>query len=149
MPCRQRLGAAPIILLISYGYIRMLGPDGMTNSTKNAILNANYLKTKLGKAEFPILYVGTNGRVAHEFIMDFRQWKHSFGLEVEDVAKRLMDYGYHAPTVSFPVAGTMMIEPTESESKAELDKFIEAMMGIRQEIRDMELGQVRVCRTMP
>jgi glycine dehydrogenase len=97
------VSAAPwgssLILLISYGYIRMLGPDGMTNSTKNAILNANYLKTKLG-AEFPILYVGTNGRVAHEFIMDFRQWKHSFGLEVEDVAKRLMDYGYHAPTVS-------------------------------------------------
>ena len=137
------VSAAPwgsaLILLISYGYIRMLGPDGMKAATENAILNANYLKTQLEK-EFPILYVGANGRVAHEFIVDFRHWKHSIGIEVEDVAKRLMDYGYHAPTVSFPVAGTLMIEPTESESKAELDKFIEAMLGIRQEIREIEIG---------
>jgi len=137
------VSAAPwgsaLILLISYGYIRMLGPDGITDATKYAILNANYLKSQLEK-DFPILYVGSNGRVAHEFIMDFRQWKHSLGVEVEDVAKRLMDYGYHAPTVSFPVPGTMMIEPTESESKNELDKFIEAMRGIRKEIRDLEMG---------
>ena len=137
------VSAAPwgsaLILLISYGYIRLLGPDGMTESTKNAILNANYLKTSLEK-EFPILYVGNNGRVAHEFIMDFRQWKHTLKIEVEDVAKRLMDYGYHAPTVSFPVPGTLMIEPTESESKQELDKFIAAMLGIRNEIREIENG---------
>ncbi len=138
------VSAAPwgsaLILLISYGYIRMLGPDGMTNSTKYAILNANYLKTRLEK-EFPILYVGSNGRVAHEFIMDFRQWKQATHVEAGDVAKRLMDYGYHAPTVSFPVAGTLMIEPTESESKHELDKFIAAMLGIREEIREIESGK--------
>lgn len=137
------VSAAPwgsaLILLISYGYIRMLGPDGMTNATKYAILNANYLKTKL-ETEFPILYVGSNGRVAHEFIMDFRQWKQATHVEAGDVAKRLMDYGYHAPTVSFPVAGTLMIEPTESESKHELDKFIAAMLGIREEIRELENG---------
>ncbi len=137
------VSAAPwgsaLILLISYGYIRMLGPDGMTNSTKYAILNANYLKTKL-ETEFPILYVGANGRVAHEFIMDFRQWKQATHVEAGDVAKRLMDYGYHAPTVSFPVAGTLMIEPTESESKHELDKFIAAMLSIREEIREIENG---------
>ena len=135
------VSAAPwgsaLILLISYGYIRMLGPDGMLESTENAILNANYLKASLEK-EYPILYVGNKGRVAHEFIMDFRQWKHSLKIEVEDVAKRLMDYGYHAPTVSFPVPGTMMIEPTESEGKAELDKFIAALLGIREEIREVE-----------
>ncbi|MFM2376278.1 MAG: aminomethyl-transferring glycine dehydrogenase, partial [Bacteroidota bacterium] len=138
------VSAAPwgsaLILLISYGYIRMLGPDGMTNATKYAILNANYLKTQLEK-EFPILYVGSNGRVAHEFIMDFRQWKQATHIEAGDVAKRLMDYGYHAPTVSFPVAGTLMIEPTESESKHELDKFIAAMLGIREEIREIEEGR--------
>lgn len=137
------VSAAPwgsaLILLISYGYIRMLGPDGMTNSTKIAILNANYLKSQLAE-DYPILYVGENGRVAHEFIIDFRQWKHSIGIEVEDVAKRLMDYGFHAPTVSFPVPGTMMIEPTESESKEELDKFISAMRGIRHEIKELEIG---------
>ncbi len=138
------VSAAPwgsaLILLISYGYIRMLGPDGMTNATKYAILNANYLKTALEK-EFPILYVGKNGRVAHEFIMDFRQWKQATHVEAGDVAKRLMDYGYHAPTVSFPVAGTLMIEPTESESKHELDKFIAAMLGIREEIKEIESGK--------
>lgn len=128
-----------LILLISYGYIRMLGPDGMTDSTKNAILNANYLKNSLSE-HYPILYAGKNGRVAHEFIIDLRQWKHSLGVEAEDVAKRLMDYGFHAPTVSFPVAGTIMIEPTESESKAELDRFITALIGIRKEIDEIESG---------
>ena len=127
------------ILLISYAYIRMLGAEGMTNSTKFAILNANYLKTRLAE-KYPILYTGNKGRVAHEFIMDFRQWKHSAGVEVEDVAKRLMDYSYHAPTVSFPVPGTMMIEPTESESRAELDRFIEAMLSIREEIEEVANG---------
>jgi glycine dehydrogenase len=130
-----------LILLISYGYIRMLGPDGMTESTRNAILNANYLKEKLSP-HYPILYAGKNGRVAHEFIIDLRKWKHSVGVEAEDVAKRLMDYGFHAPTVSFPVAGTIMIEPTESESKSELDRFITAMLGIRQEIAEIESGEV-------
>lgn len=128
------------ILLISYGYIRMLGADGMTRSTKYAILNANYLKTRLAE-NYPILYSGKNGRVAHEFIMDFRQWKHSVGVEVEDVAKRLMDYSYHAPTVSFPVPGTMMIEPTESESLAELNRFIDAMVSIHGEIMEVVNGE--------
>ncbi|MFI5171183.1 MAG: aminomethyl-transferring glycine dehydrogenase [Chitinophagales bacterium] len=137
------INAAPFgsasILLISYGYIKMLGSEGCTNSTKMAILNANYLKTKL-EDHFDILFVSKSGRVAHEFIIDFRKWKNTIGLEVEDVAKRLMDYGFHAPTVSFPVAGTLMIEPTESESKEELDRFIEAMIGIRNEIAEIENG---------
>jgi glycine dehydrogenase len=117
----------------------MLGGEGCTRSTEAAILNANYLKSKL-EAEYDILYVGKSGRVAHEFIVDFRKWKHTINLEVEDVAKRLMDYGFHAPTVSFPVAGTLMIEPTESESREELDRFCEAMLSIRNEIREMEMG---------
>ena len=137
------ISAAPFgsssILLISYGYIRMLGTRGMIDATKYAILNANYLKTRL-EAHYPILYAGANGRVAHEFILDFRQFKHSIGIEVEDVAKRLIDYGYHAPTVSFPVPGTMMIEPTESEAIAELENFVAAMTGIREEIREIESG---------
>ncbi|MCL4109447.1 UNVERIFIED_CONTAM: hypothetical protein GTU68_037712 [Idotea baltica] len=137
------ISAAPwgsaLILLISYGYIRMLGPDGLTDSTRNAILNANYLKTSLSE-HYDVLYVGENGRVAHEFILDMRKFKQSAGIEVVDVAKRLMDYGFHAPTVSFPVPGTMMIEPTESESKAELDRFILAMISIRKEIQDVEIG---------
>lgn len=119
------VSAAPFgsasILLISYGYIKMLGGEGCTMSTKAAILNANYLKSRLEGA-YDILYVGQSGRVAHEFIIDFRKWKHTIGLEVEDVAKRLMDYSFHAPTVSFPVAGTLMVEPTESESREELDR---------------------------
>jgi glycine dehydrogenase len=126
------------ILLISYGYIRMLGSEGSARSTEVAILNANYLKSKLGE-HFPILYTGLNGRVAHELIVDFRQFK-TAGIEVEDVAKRLMDYGFHAPTVSFPVPGTLMVEPTESESKEELDRFVEAMISIREEIREVETG---------
>ena len=126
------------ILLISYGYIRLLGASGCTDATKYAILNANYLKAKLEKA-FPVLYQGKNGRVAHEFILDFRSFK-TAGIEVGDVAKRLMDYSFHAPTVSFPVAGTLMIEPTESEPKHELDRFVEAMLSIREEIREVEQG---------
>lgn len=137
------VNAAPFgsasILMISYAYIRMLGSNGCTDATKYAILNANYLKSRLEKM-YDILYEGKNGRVAHEFIIDFRKWKHSIGLEVEDVAKRLMDYGFHAPTVSFPVAGTLMIEPTESESPEELDRFVEAMAGIRREIEEIEIG---------
>lgn len=139
----KAINAAPFgsasILLISYAYIKMLGGVGCTNATKIAILNANYLKSNLEK-DYDILYVSKTGRVAHEFIVDFRKWKNTIGLEVEDVAKRLMDYGFHAPTVSFPVAGTIMIEPTESESKEELDRFIEAMISIRSEIAAIESG---------
>lgn len=136
------VSAAPFgsaaILLISYGYIRMLGAEGVTNATKYAILNANYIKARL-EPYYDVLYVGKeHGRVAHELILDFRAFKHTVGIEVEDVAKRLMDYGFHAPTVSFPVAGTLMIEPTESEDKAELDRFCDAMIAIREEIRAIE-----------
>lgn len=127
-----------LILLISYAYIKMLGADGLKESTQYAILNANYLKEKL-KDFYPALYTADNGRVAHEFIADCREFKRSAGIEVADIAKRLMDYGYHAPTVSFPVAGTLMIEPTESESKTELDRFIETMIAIREEIREIEM----------
>ncbi|MDX5319813.1 MAG: glycine dehydrogenase (aminomethyl-transferring), partial [Bacteroidota bacterium] len=117
----------------------MMGGEGLTNATKVAILNANYMQTILAK-HFKTLYTGSNGRVAHEMIIDTRGFKQSAGVEVEDIAKRLMDYGYHAPTVSFPVAGTLMIEPTESESKAELDRFCEALIGIRHEIAEIESG---------
>lgn len=127
------------ILVISYAYIAMMGAEGLTNSTRHAILNANYIKARL-EQHYPILYTGNNGRCAHEMIVDFRQFKHTLGVEVEDVAKRLMDYGYHAPTVSFPVAGTLMIEPTESESKEELDRFCDALISIRQEIQEIEDG---------
>ncbi len=129
------------ILPISWMYISMMGGEGLTRATQIAILNANYLAKKLS-AHFPVLYRGKNGFVAHECIFDFRQFKESAGIEVEDVAKRLMDYGFHAPTVSFPVAGTMMVEPTESESREELDRFCEAMILIRQEILEIEMGQV-------
>jgi glycine dehydrogenase len=125
-----------LVLLISYGYIKMLGSRGLKASTENAILNANYIKVKLEK-EYTILYTGENGFCAHEMIVDFRAFKQK-GIEVVDIAKRLMDYGYHAPTVSFPVSGTLMIEPTESESKKELDKFIEAMLSIKKEIDAQE-----------
>ncbi|HXG37677.1 MAG TPA: aminomethyl-transferring glycine dehydrogenase [Bacteroidota bacterium] len=128
------------ILLISYGYIRMLGARGVTDATKYAILNANYLKAKL-EPHYPVLYQGKNGRVAHEFILNTRIFKDQANVDVEDIAKRLMDYGFHAPTVSFPVAGTLMIEPTESESKAELDRFIEALISIRQEIDEIKDGK--------
>jgi glycine dehydrogenase len=122
------------ILLISYGYVKMLGADGMTNATRYAILNANYIKSRLEK-HYPVLYTRPNGRVAHEMIFDLRPLKQASGIEEGDVAKRLMDYGFHAPTVSFPVAGTLMIEPTESEPKEELDRFCDAMIAIRQEIQ--------------
>lgn len=128
------------ILIISYAYIKMMGSEGLTNATKAAIVNANYIKAKLEKY-FPALYTGINGRVGHELIFDMRSFKHTAHIEVEDIAKRLMDYGYHAPTVSFPVPGTLMVEPTESESKAELDRFCEVMISIRQEIREIEEGK--------
>lgn len=137
------VSAAPFgsasILLISYAYIKMLGGDGLKNSTEYAILNANYIKSKL-QNHYKVLYEGENGRVAHELIFDMREFKRTAGIEVEDIAKRLMDYGFHAPTVSFPVAGTLMVEPTESESLFELDRFIEAMILIRKEIEEIENG---------
>ncbi|MGI9044750.1 MAG: aminomethyl-transferring glycine dehydrogenase, partial [Gemmatimonadaceae bacterium] len=127
------------ILPISHAYIRLMGGDGLTHATKVAILNANYIAKRL-EEHFPILYRGANGTVAHECIVDTRVVKGTTGIEVEDIAKRLMDYGFHAPTVSFPVAGTLMIEPTESESLVELDRFCEAMISIRGEIREIEEG---------
>jgi len=127
------------ILPISMMYIDMMGGDGLTQATKIAILNANYIAKRLD-AYYPVLYKGTKGSVAHECIVDPRAFKTSAGVEVEDIAKRLMDYGFHAPTVSFPVAGTLMIEPTESESKAELDRFCDALISIREEIKEIELG---------
>jgi glycine dehydrogenase len=123
------------ILIISHAYIAMMGAEGLTNATRYAILNANYIKTRL-KEHYPVLYTGANGRCAHEMILDCRSFK-SAGIEVTDIAKRLMDYGFHAPTVSFPVAGTVMIEPTESEPKHELDRFCDAMISIRHEIADV------------
>jgi glycine dehydrogenase len=128
-----------LILLISYGYIKMLGGEGVTDATRYAILNANYMKARLEK-HFDVLYTGANGTVAHEMILDCRAFKGA-GVEVEDIAKRLMDYGFHAPTVSFPVAGTVMVEPTESEPKGELDRFCDAMISIRREIEEIESGR--------
>ena len=139
------ISAAPYgsasILTISYAYIAMMGGEGLTNATKNAILNANYIKSRL-EGEYQILYTADSGRCAHEMIVDLRQFKISAGVEAEDVAKRLMDYNFHAPTLSFPVAGTIMIEPTESESKAELDRFCDALLSIREEIREIEAGNM-------
>jgi glycine dehydrogenase len=130
------ISAAPygsaLVCLISYGYICMLGAEGLTNATKHAILNANYMKARL-ESHYPILYSGEMGRAAHEMILDCRAFEDN-GIKVTDIAKRLMDYGFHAPTVSFPVAGTLMIEPTESEDLAELDRFCDAMIAIRKEI---------------
>jgi glycine dehydrogenase len=129
------------ILLISYGYIRMLGADGMTEATKYAILNANYIKARL-QPHYEVLFTNHNGRVAHEMIFDLRPFKNRPGaIDEQDVAKRLMDYGFHAPTVSFPVPGTMMIEPTESEPKAELDRFCDALIAIRAEIQQVADGK--------
>jgi glycine dehydrogenase len=127
------------ILVISWAYIAMMGGDGLTQATKLAILNANYMASRLSEY-YPVLYKGLKGGVAHEFILDMRSFKTSAGVEVEDIAKRLMDYGFHAPTVSFPVPGTLMIEPTESESKEELDRFCEALISIRKEIEEIERG---------
>ncbi len=139
------VSAAPFgsasILPISYLYIRMMGAEGLAYATKIAILNANYIAKRLAPA-YPVLYQGPNGTVAHECIVDPRPLKTSAGIEVEDITKRLMDYGFHAPTVSFPVAGTLMIEPTESENKAELDRFCDAMLAIREEIAQVERGEL-------
>jgi len=129
------------ILLISYAYIRMLGNIGVKNATEYAILNANYMRARL-QGQFEILYTNHNGQCAHEFIVDLRPFKKSAEIEAEDIAKRLMDYGFHAPTMSFPVPGTIMIEPTESEDKAELDRFCDALLSIRQEIKDIEEGKM-------
>jgi len=127
------------ILLISYGYIRMLGNEGVKAATNYAILNANYMRARL-EGQFDILYTNHNGECAHEFIVDLRPFKKSAEIDAEDVAKRLIDYGFHAPTMSFPVPGTIMIEPTESEDKAELDRFCDALLSIRDEIRAIEEG---------
>ncbi|QQS37448.1 MAG: aminomethyl-transferring glycine dehydrogenase [Ignavibacteriales bacterium] len=127
------------ILVISYAYIKMMGAVGLTKASVTAILNANYIKAKL-ESHYDVLYAAKSGHVAHELIFDMRKFKTSANIEVEDIAKRLMDYGYHAPTVSFPVPGTLMVEPTESESKSELDKFISAMISIREEIKEIESG---------
>ncbi len=138
------VSAAPfgsaMILPISYGYIKMMGSDGLAIATKMAILNANYLKTKL-EVHYPILYTGIKNRVAHEMILDCNSFKRTADIEAIDIAKRLMDYGFHAPTVAFPVHGTLMVEPTESEPLSELDRFCEAMIAIRQEIREIEEGK--------
>jgi glycine dehydrogenase len=127
------------ILPISWMYIAMMGAAGLRAATESAILAANYVATRLGP-HYPVLYKGAHGLVAHECILDLRPLKASAGIEVEDVAKRLIDYGFHAPTMSFPVAGTLMVEPTESESKGELDRFIDAMIAIRDEVRAIEQG---------
>jgi glycine dehydrogenase len=148
-------GAAPVgpvsaapygsasILPISHAYILMMGSEGLKRATEIAILNANYIAARLDP-HFPVLYRNHNGRVAHECIVDPRPFKDSVGVTVDDIAKRLIDYGFHAPTMSFPVAGTLMIEPTESEALAEIDRFCEAMIAIRREIGDVEAGRFRV-----
>jgi glycine dehydrogenase len=138
------VSAAPLgnaaVLPISWMYCRMMGPEGLTQATEVAILSANYISSRL-KDHFPTLYASENGHVAHECILDLRPLKETSGVTAEDVAKRLMDYGFHAPTLSFPVPGTLMVEPTESETLAELDRFIDAMIAIREEIRKVEAGQ--------
>ena len=143
----EAVSAAPYgsasILVISYIYILMMGGDGLTRATEAAILNANYIARRLDP-HFPVLYKNHNGRVAHECIVDPRALKTTSGVTVDDIAKRLIDYGFHAPTMSFPVPGTLMIEPTESESKAELDRFCDAMIAIRREIADVEAGRFRI-----
>ncbi len=137
------MSAAPFgsagILSITYAYIRLLGTPGLTLSTRIAILSANYLAAKL-KDSYGIVYTGATGRVGHELILECRTIKEQSGVDEGDIAKRLMDFGYHAPTLSFPVHGTLMIEPTESESKAELDRFVEVLNCIREEIREVEEG---------
>jgi glycine dehydrogenase len=147
----EAISAAPfgssLVCLISYAYISMLGPKGLKDSTEVAILNANYIKSRL-KGDFKILYSGEQGRAAHEFIVDCRPFK-KYGVEVGDIAKRLIDYGFHAPTVSFPVAGTMMIEPTESESKEELDHFCNALLSIKAEIENSKEDEDSVLKNAP
>ena len=143
---RQAIGpvaAAPYgsasILLISWAYIALLGAEGVMRASQLAILNANYIARRLAE-HYDVLYRGKGGFVAHEFILDLRPFRRDQGIDEIDVAKRLMDYGYHAPTMSWPVVGTMMIEPTESETKAELDRFCDAMISIRSEIQEVDLG---------
>jgi glycine dehydrogenase len=131
---------SPAILPISWAYIALMGPEGLTLASKTAILSANYIATRLGD-HFPVLYSGVNGRVAHECILDVRSFKESAGVEVDDIAKRLMDYGFYGPTMSWPVAGTLMVEPTESEALVEVDRFCDAMIAIREEIRAIEEGR--------
>ena len=139
----RAVSAAPFgsasILLISYAYIKMMGTDGLKKATATAILNANYMKHRLAEG-YEVLFTGQNGTVAHEMVVDPRPLKITSGVQVEDIAKRLIDYGFHAPTVSFPIPGTLMIEPTESESKAELDRFCDALLSIRKEIAEIENG---------
>jgi glycine dehydrogenase len=139
----KAVSAAPYgsasILLISYAYIKMMGTAGLKKATATAILNANYMKHRLSEG-YEVLYTGQNGTVAHEMIVDPRPLKITSGIQVEDIAKRLIDYGFHSPTVSFPIPGTLMIEPTESESKAEIDRFCDALLSIRQEIAEIENG---------
>jgi glycine dehydrogenase len=139
------LSAAPMgnaaVLPISWMYIRMMGAEGLAQATKAAILNANYVAKRIDP-HFPVLYKGSNGFVAHECILDLREWKNRAGIEVEDVAKRLIDYGFHAPTMSWPVPGTLMIEPTESESVDELDRFCDAMISIHGELVAIEEGRL-------
>jgi glycine dehydrogenase len=137
--CAAPYGSASI-LPISWMYIAMMGGSGLTAATESAILAANYVAKRLD-AHYPVLYSGPGGHVAHECILDLRPLKDATDVSVDDVAKRLMDYGFHAPTMSFPVPGTLMVEPTESESKAELDRFVEAMIAIRDEIRAIEQGR--------
>jgi glycine dehydrogenase len=132
---------SPSILPISWAYIALMGAEGLTRATRIAILNANYMARRLSD-HYDVLYTGPGGRVAHEFIIDCRPFERSANVTVEDIAKRLIDYGFHAPTMSFPVAGTLMIEPTESESKQELDRLCDALIGIREEIRRIERGEL-------
>jgi glycine dehydrogenase len=132
---------SPSLLPISWAYCLMMGGDGLTQATRVAILNANYIAQRL-KGAFKVLYRGPTGRVAHECILDVRPFEASAGVSVDDIAKRLIDCGFHAPTMSWPVSGTLMVEPTESETKAELDRFCDAMLGIRQEISDIENEKV-------
>jgi glycine dehydrogenase len=127
------------VLPISWMYIRMMGAEGLTRATEAAILSANYISKRLAP-HYPTLYASENGHVAHECILDLRHFKDTCGVMAEDVAKRLMDYGFHAPTLSFPVANTLMVEPTESETLHEIDRFIDAMIAIREEIRRVENG---------
>jgi glycine dehydrogenase len=131
---------SPSILPIPWAYIRMMGGEGLRRATQVAILNANYMAERLSP-HYPILFRGERGGVAHEFILDLRPLKKRTGIEVDDIAKRLMDYGFHSPTMSFPVPGTLMIEPTESEPRAELDRFCDAMIAIREELRAIEEGR--------
>jgi len=140
--CSAPYGSASI-LTISHAYINLCGKEGLADSSSIAILNANYMASRLEK-EYKILYRNANKKCAHEFIVDFRGFKRKTGIVEEDIAKRLMDYGFHAPTISFPIAGTMMVEPTESESKIELDRFVDAMLQIREEIREVEEGKADI-----